>query len=135
MNKILQAGGLVIRTDGDVPRLLIIRAKKNPQHWVLPKGHIESGESAEETATREVEEEAGVEAAPIAHAGSIDFNLDGSEIHVEYYLMEFQRQVGDGEQRGERWCTLEEADELLSFENTRQLIRDASPLIELYLAG
>lgn len=47
-------GGLVYNTEGKV--LFIFRNGK----WDLPKGGIEKGESIEETAMREVEEETGV---------------------------------------------------------------------------
>ena len=51
------AGGVVINAAG---RVLMIRHKNGT--WVFPKGHIEPGESKTQTAEREVQEEAGVEA-------------------------------------------------------------------------
>ena len=48
------AGGLVFNKDGDI--LMIFRNGK----WDLPKGKLEMGESVEECAIREVEEECGV---------------------------------------------------------------------------
>jgi diadenosine hexaphosphate hydrolase (ATP-forming) len=54
------AGGVVINEAGDV---LLIRHRNGS--WVFPKGHIESGESKVDAAVREVEEEAGVQAAVI----------------------------------------------------------------------
>ena len=54
------AGGVVCRTgaDGGLAVLLVHR----PQYgdWTIPKGKVEEGESDEECAVREVEEEAGV---------------------------------------------------------------------------
>ena len=56
------AGGVVCRTtaDGDLEVLLVHR----PQYgdWTIPKGKVEEGETDEECAVREVEEEAGVRA-------------------------------------------------------------------------
>jgi len=54
------AGGVVINEAGDV---LLIRHRNGS--WVFPKGHIESGESKVDAAVREVEEEAGVQAAVV----------------------------------------------------------------------
>lgn len=54
-------GGLVYNKAGDV--LFIFRNGK----WDLPKGGIEKGEEIEDTATREVEEETGVNNLVIAH--------------------------------------------------------------------
>ena len=48
------AGGLVFNKDGDI--LMIFRNGK----WDLPKGKLETGESIEECAIREVEEECGI---------------------------------------------------------------------------
>lgn len=53
------AGGIVFRRnkDGDVEILLIQDAK---DRWTIPKGHIEEGETAQQTAKREIGEEAGL---------------------------------------------------------------------------
>ena len=48
------AGGLVLNPNKEI--LFIFRSEK----WDLPKGRIESGESIEEAAIREVEEECGI---------------------------------------------------------------------------
>lgn len=53
------AGGIVFRRDKDngIEVLLIQDAK---DRWTIPKGHIEEGETAQETAKREIGEEAGL---------------------------------------------------------------------------
>ncbi len=53
------AGGVVFRHDaeGGVEILLIQDAK---DRWTIPKGHIEEGETAQQTAKREIGEEAGL---------------------------------------------------------------------------
>ena len=54
------AGGVVYSAaSGDV-RYLVVRATSEDEEWVLPKGHIEPGETPREAAVREVREEAGV---------------------------------------------------------------------------
>ncbi|HKB10818.1 MAG TPA: NUDIX domain-containing protein, partial [Vicinamibacterales bacterium] len=58
--RVLQAGAIVFRKEGDRLTVLLVRSKKNPTIFVFPKGHIEDGESAAETAIRETWEEAGV---------------------------------------------------------------------------
>lgn len=54
------AGGVVWRRSrsGKIEILLIADAK---DRWTIPKGHIEEGESAKETAEREIREETGLE--------------------------------------------------------------------------
>lgn len=60
------AGGVVESAAGE---LLMIQCR---EHWDLPKGHVESGETGREAALREVEEETGilceiVGQSPVAH--------------------------------------------------------------------
>ena len=68
--RVPQAGGLVVRDDGDRLAVLLVRAKKDPSVWVFPKGHIEPGESAADAAVREVQEESGVVAELLGPIGS-----------------------------------------------------------------
>lgn len=60
----VSAGGIIIRhTDSDI-ELLLIRDKRYTA-WVVPKGHVEYGETLEQAALRESKEEAGVTKAEI----------------------------------------------------------------------
>ncbi len=53
------AGGVVWRrTDRGVIEILLIQDAKD--RWTIPKGHIEEGETAQQTARREIGEEAGL---------------------------------------------------------------------------
>jgi 8-oxo-dGTP pyrophosphatase MutT (NUDIX family) len=116
--------------DEGEPRILLVRAKKNPAHWIFPKGHIEAGESAAEAAVREVREEAGIEATSVAKVGALEFASDGDIMRVEHFLLEFDRVVGGGEPREARWCGYDEALSLLTFSDARELLKRARPHIE-----
>jgi ADP-ribose pyrophosphatase YjhB (NUDIX family) len=91
------AGGLVVDLSGDSPRGVLIGRldRRGRLLWTLPKGHIEVGESAEETALREVREETGLTGEIVAELGVIDFWFvaDGRRVHktVRHYLI---RRVG-----------------------------------------
>ena len=52
--------------------------------WSLPKGHLEAGETQEQTAVREVQEETGIAGSVIGKLGIIDFWFvaDGRRIHT-----------------------------------------------------
>ena len=107
-------------------RVLLVRAKPAPHHWVFPKGHIEKGETPAETAAREVREEAGVEAEPGAELGVLEFDSPKSgPVRSLYVVMTYVRDVQSDEEREARWCTRDEALDLLQFENARELIRKA----------
>lgn len=53
------SGGIVFRNIGKGIEILLIQDAKD--RWTIPKGHIEEGETAQETAKREIAEEAGLE--------------------------------------------------------------------------
>ena len=59
--------------------------------WVLPKGTVEEGEEFKETASREVKEEAGVDAAIIKYVGKSQYTFnvpeDTVKKDVHWYLM------------------------------------------------
>ena len=57
------AGGIVIRRNCDFVEFLLLKQirRTGEIQWVMPKGHIEKGETSEQAAIREVREEAGVE--------------------------------------------------------------------------
>ena len=119
------AGGIVVRGDHP-PRLLLVRAKPAPHDWVLPKGHIDPGETPEQTARREVIEEAGVEADVVRYVDLIEFDSPrGEHGRCAYYLMQFVREVPADEEREIRWASLDDALRLIEFDNTRSLIRVA----------
>ena len=116
------AGGVVLR-DG---RVLLVRAKPAPHDWVLPKGHIEHGETAQEAAVREVREEAGVEATAGREVGVLEFESPKSgRVRSAYFLMQYVRDVPAEDDREIRWCAIDDAIDLIRFENARELIRQA----------
>jgi ADP-ribose pyrophosphatase YjhB (NUDIX family) len=128
MSQLTHAGGIVIRHDKGELRYLIITAKKNPEHWVFPKGHINVGETPEQTAKREVLEETGVQAKILDFVGTTEFQTRDEAAKVKFYLMEYVAEEGKAEDREKRWCTYEEALDLLSFDDTRDLLRQSQPL-------
>jgi 8-oxo-dGTP pyrophosphatase MutT (NUDIX family) len=124
-SRLTHAGGVVFRGDEE-RRVLLVRAKPAPHDWVLPKGHIERGETPEQTARREVAEEAGVEAEPLRSVGTLEFDTpNGKHVRSVFFLMRFVREVQPHERRETRWATIDDALALVEFEDTRALIRAA----------
>ncbi len=78
------AGGIVLNSKGD---LLMIYRK---QHWDLPKGKMEAGESPDQTALREVEEECGIKklkiVRPLASTYHIFFQNNNNCIKRTYWF-------------------------------------------------
>lgn len=116
------AGGVVYRMKNDVVEYLLVRPKTNANEWLLPKGHIEQGESPAEAAVREVFEEAGVVAHIISRIGSIHFRAKDENVVAEFYLMKYVEQTSDKEDREVAWLSAKDANKCLSFANYRYLL-------------
>lgn len=83
------AGGVVFRRRGPKAEFLLVETTRGKLRWVLPKGHIESGESEQEAAIREVLEEAGVWGRIREDLGIIRYtDDDGEAVRTRLYLME-----------------------------------------------
>ncbi len=97
--------------------------------WSFPKGKVERGESEEECAVREVEEETGLVCALGRELGSTTYrDSKGRTKTVRYWLMDvlagslhFDHEVDDA-----RWLSAESAAELLTYERDVTLLHDLS---------
>jgi len=97
--------------------------------WTLPKGTPIAGETLEETALREVEEETGLQVRILSPLDSINYTFvqRGLKIRktVHYFIMEpIGGDLGkhDHEFEEVRWIPFAEAPVLLSFETERALV-------------
>jgi 8-oxo-dGTP pyrophosphatase MutT (NUDIX family) len=98
----------------------------------LPKGGARPGETAEETATREVREETGVEAAVREPLGDVNYwyRRGGRRVYktVHFFLFDYvsgSTRDHDHEVDDARWIPLEEARTALSYPGERALIERA----------
>ena len=105
--------------------------------WSLPKGHIEQGETAEQTAIREVAEETGIHGHVLARLGSIDywFVTEGRRVHktVHHYLLRFSGGElcdEDVEVTEVAWVPVTELPERLAYADERRLAKVAHELID-----
>ena len=137
------AGGLVIdgidRPHHEQMAALIGRVdRRGRMLWSLPKGHIEQGETAEQTAIREVAEETGIHGHVLAALGSIDywFVTEGRRVHktVHHYLLRFSGGElcdEDVEVTEVAWVPVAELPDRLAHADERRLAKVAHELIEL----
>jgi 8-oxo-dGTP pyrophosphatase MutT (NUDIX family) len=131
----VSAGGVVYRQrDGGFQIALVGQTDRCV--WGLPKGGPLKGETTEETALREVQEETGLIARLKRPLDSIEywFFSRGTRFHktVHYFLMEA---VGgdiayhDREYDQVQWFDPEQAIAQATYENERELIRRAVALL------
>jgi 8-oxo-dGTP pyrophosphatase MutT (NUDIX family) len=117
------AGGVVVR-DGQVA--LVHRPRYDD--WTLPKGKLDRGESFEEAAVREVEEETGLRARLLRELPCTTYRVGGRPKIVRYWLMEVDRDgpfAPNDETDELRWASPDEAQRLLSYEHDRELVAGA----------
>lgn len=112
--------------------------------WALPKGLVDDGEDPLATALREVREEAGVKAEPIAKLTDIRYVYvrtwgDRQKVFkiVSFYLLRYtEGRLGDippemrKEVRSVRWMPLEEAPSSLSYRGEKDVARLALEYVE-----
>ena len=124
-----QAGGIVIRKDDDRLSVLLVRAKKDPSVWIFPKGHIEAGESAAETALRETREEAGVDGEIVGPIGApLEFNNGRYDVSVQYFLIRPRSESAETDGREKQWFSIDDAREAVQWQDTRELLTLAARL-------
>ena len=119
------AGGVVLRRSagGEIEVLLIYRVKR--ADWTFPKGRREAGESDEECALREVEEETGLRCAlgePLPSTAYV--NRKGRNKVVRYWVMHplaGEAAPLDGVD-AVRWVPISRAADLLTHERDRAVL-------------
>jgi len=119
------AGSVAFRYVADGPLFLIVSSSNN-MHWVLPKGHIDPGETPEQAALRELEEEAGVIGLIRDRLAAEPIDRGGRRAQVQYFLIEYQALCRPRERRICRWEKAGSAAELLSFESSRDILVQAA---------
>jgi 8-oxo-dGTP pyrophosphatase MutT (NUDIX family) len=110
----------------------------------LPKGNIDDGEKAIDTAVREVQEETGLRVRPVTKLGDIKYVYvrrwsDGAKIFkiVSFFLMKYASgQIGDirpnmkHEVRRAYWLSLNEAAARLSYSGEKQMAKKTLEFVE-----
>jgi 8-oxo-dGTP diphosphatase len=120
------AGGVVCRRD-DGLRIAVVHRPRYDD-WSLPKGKLDPGESWEQAALREVEEEIGLRCRLGAELSPVEYLVASGRKVVRYWLMEPQSGAFAPNQEVDemRWLTPDEAVGTLTYEHDRALVREAA---------
>jgi bis(5'-nucleosidyl)-tetraphosphatase len=131
---LFSAGIIVFRMKDEQAEFLLLHYPHD--HWDLPKGKIEKGESKESAALRELKEETGLTAQLIeGFEKKFDyvFKQEGEFIKKTVYF--FIGNVSSGEVTlseehiGFAWLSYDQALERLTFENAKEVLKEAKRFI------
>jgi len=119
------AGGVVLRHG----RVAVVHRPRYDD-WSLPKGKLDPGETFEDAALREVEEETGLRCRIVRELPAVEYEVRGRPKLVRYWAMEVEDETPfepNDEVDELRWLEPGEAVALLSYD------RDRAPVLALQL--
>lgn len=123
------AGGVVYRITKS-GNLQICLFQDVRDRWTIPKGHIEPGETAQETAIREIGEEVGLfDIIPICWLGKVNFRYRRESTLVMMNMQTYLFKVGKNDvpkkekwMHDVRWFDFDDAIEVVEYEDIGKLI-------------
>ncbi|MFC7221650.1 MULTISPECIES: bis(5'-nucleosyl)-tetraphosphatase [Halalkalicoccus] len=130
------AGAILFRdTRGRREYLLL---KSRPGDWEFPKGGVEDGEELQQTAIREVKEEAGIEDFRLIDGFRDEYNYvfqaDGQTIHKTVHLFiaeSFEASAElSTEHRDLQWRDYEQAINTITQDGPREILEDAEEFLD-----
>jgi 8-oxo-dGTP pyrophosphatase MutT (NUDIX family) len=108
--------------------------------WALPKGTPEAGETLEQVAVREVQEETGLEVRLISYIGSISYSFIQEQVRyhkqVRHFLFEAvggDLALHDHEYDLVKWFPLPEAYRHLTYQNEINILSQAEDVLQRWL--
>ena len=135
----VSAGGVVFRGEKGSVEVVIVSVGGQAR-WQLPKGLVDSGETAETAAVREAREEGGVSSEVVEPIETIEYWYAGLDngvrvrIHkrVHFYLLRYisgDTKDHDWEVNEARWVSIDDAANRLAFDNERRVMERARELV------
>ena len=125
------AGGIVFRFTPDQKDIEILLIQDSKNRWTIPKGHIEPGETAKQTAIREIGEEAGLfHIQVLTWLGKIHFKyrrvdklvLMTTQIYLVRSLDKTEAPTKEKWMHGIQWFSFADALEAIEYEDIEKLI-------------
>src|SRR5690348_2789813 len=125
------AGGIIFRRNKDTKELEILLTQDAKDRWTIPKGHIEEGETAKETAAREIGEETGLmDVDVMSWLGKIHFRyrrqqslvLMTTQIYLVHARSNSHKLKKEEWMNGIGWFNVHEALDMIEYEDIGKLI-------------
>lgn len=108
--------------------------------WALPKGTPQTGETIEQVALREAQEETGLQVRLIAYIGSISYSFVRDQVRyhkqVRHFLLEAvggDTNLHDEEYDIVEWFPLHEACRRLTYQNEVHILYQAEEMLQRWL--
>lgn len=119
-------------------KYLILKHKKG--HWAFAKGHKSKGETFLQTAKRELHEEAGINEVEFLSKKILlseryiiqDKNKDKVRKTVDYFIAKSKTTkiiIDKNEIVNYRWCTTKQAEKLITYQQSKKILKKANRLI------
>ncbi len=137
------AGAIIFRKEkGKIFYLLLhypgASHRANSDYWDFPKGHLEKGETLEDAAKREIEEETGLKKIKFVDGFKETikyfFKWQGKNVlkFVTFFLAETKEKkvTISFEHIGYQWLPFEEAMKKLTFQNSREILKKANEFLK-----
>ena len=119
---------------------VVLVGRSHSGMWALPKGTPESGETLEQVAVREVQEETGLEVRLIAYIGNISYSFIRDKIRfqkqVRHFLFEAiggDTSLHDAEYDQVEWFSIPEALRRLTYPNEVNILSQAEDILNRWL--
>ena len=125
------AGGIVFRMTPDERDIEILLIQDSKNRWTIPKGHIEPGETAKQTAVREIGEESGLKHVDVlTWLGKIHFKyrrmeklvLMTTQVYLVQSLDKNEHPTKEKWMNGIRWFSFSDALEAIEYADIEKLM-------------
>ena len=128
-------GGIIFYKTKQNTKILLVK-NNNGRYWSFPKGHIEDGETEQETAVREIKEETGLDVTLVKGFREISEYCPFGKIRkrVVFFLARaFTDNVKIQEEEIDSfiWVDLQQARKLCTYDNDLRIIEKAETAIHL----
>jgi 8-oxo-dGTP pyrophosphatase MutT (NUDIX family) len=125
-----QSGVIPYRINGTELEILLVTSRRKGR-WIIPKGIIDPGKTALESAHQEAYEEAGIRGqADPKILGEYRYRKWGGTCVVQVFAMELTKMLEswpEAELRQRKWMNRAEAAKAIEEPDLKQLIRNFSP--------
>lgn len=125
------SGGIVFRPTKDQKDIEILLIQDSKNRWTIPKGHIEPGETAKQTAVREIGEESGLHHVQVlTWLGKIHFKyrrqdklvLMTTQIYLVRAVDQQEKPQKEKWMNGIRWFSFRDALDAIEYDDIEKLM-------------